>query len=175
VFRRLFFGLGILLGLVSPEVAPLLSSRIWRDADTVRLNLELAGAFPASALELAAEGTEVAWRLLAEIEDGEGSRSLELRRSLRREGLDGPWLVRLEPEAELKRVRELEAALVLASRAWGVDLGTVPGPGRGLKLRLSCFPGILDSGGAWHEAGILWGFAEPRAEFSFGSATGIPY
>lgn len=174
MLRRLFFGLGVILGLVSPETGPAIAARVWREAEVVRLNLELTGAFEGSALELAAQGTEVAWRLEASVSGPGGTETARLSRSLRFEGASQSWVVRLEPEGEEKRLRDREAALVLASRAWGLRIASLPEPGRGLDLRIAVFPGIIDAAGGWHDAGLLWAYAEPRLDLSFASPTEIP-
>lgn len=172
MIRSFFFGLGVLLGLVTPQTAPELAARVYRVGNEVFLNAELVGAFPEGALELAASGTLVAFELEARIE---GSDRIALaRRSLSFELGRGEWVVGFGEGGDMKRMVNREAALALAGRVWGLRLGPLPGSNSGARVIVRARSGIMDEAGAWHDAGILWGYAEPLRRFSFASAVEIP-
>lgn len=170
MLERLFYGLGVLLGLAQPLAQPELHARIYRDAGGIYLNAEVGGAFPEVAQELAAEGSEVALSLRAGVEGGE---EVEALRSLRYDAASGEWLVRALPD-RVWRLPSREAALVLASRIEGLRLVGPTRPDGPLVVRVSARPGLLDAAGAWHPAGILWGYAEPSRRFTFDTMVEIP-
>jgi hypothetical protein len=161
--RRLLFGLGVLLGLVTPQASPEITARVYRVGEEVYVNAELEPAFPEAALELAAAGSEVAFEVDAWLEGGEAIASA--RRSLRYAASTGDWLV--AQDGQVKRVADRGAALVLASRVWALPLGKLEGFDGGSTLVLRARSGIVDDRGGWHPAGILWGYVEPSCRFSF--------
>ncbi len=172
MIRSFFFGLGVLLGFVTPQTAPELAARVYRVGNEVFLNAELEGAFPDGALELAASGTVVAFELEARIEGGD--RTALARRSLSYELGRGEWVVGFGEGGDMKRMVNREAALALAGRVWSLRLGAFPGGGSSASVVVRARSGIVDETGAWHDAGILWGYAEPLRRFRFESAVEIP-
>lgn len=171
MLQRLFFGLGVLLGLVHPQAAPELLSRIYRTDSAVYLNAELQGAFPEVARELAAEGTEVAVSVRARV-DGTDT-LVESLRSLRYDAPRGQWVVRAFPNG-IWRLPSVEAAAILASRVEGLALGTFDDAVAPFSIEVEARPGILDEAGNWHPAGLLWGYVEPSRRFTFASVVEIP-
>lgn len=170
MIRRLLFGLGILLGVVTPQVAPDLAARVYRVGEDVYVNAELEGAFPEGALELAAAGSEVAFVLEARIEGKDGFAAA--RRSLRYVAATGEWLV--AQDGLVKPMADRGAALVLACRVWALPIGRLGDFESGAAVLVTARSGILDERGGWHSAGILWGYAEPSRRFSFPGQAEIP-
>ena len=130
MFRKLFFGLGVLLGVVSPQTAPDLSARVYRIGDQLYVNIELVGAYAGTALDLVSSGTRVAIGLEAAVE-GSSWPPVRVTRSIRRDGAVDAWIVETETKGEEKILRDRDAALILASRAWGIHLGPADGSRRG--------------------------------------------
>lgn len=172
MLRRLFFSLGVLLGIVAPQEAPDLAARVFRSNQDVYLNAELDGAFPAGSLELAAAGSEVAFELTALVEGK--NRSSRALRSLRFDRGEGMWLVGFGGDGEAKRVAGREAALLLASRVWALRIGELADFESGGTVLVQARSGIVDRDGGWHDAGILWGYSEPSRRFAFASPVEIP-
>jgi len=173
MIRRLVFGLGVLLGVVAPQVAPELAARPYRSGAEVLVNVDVAGAFGETALELAAAGSKVALRL-------EARAGLEPAASalgwLRFDAASGSWAVAAPGgDGAEKRVPSREAAAILASRAWALRAGPLSALEGGGTVGVRAFIGILDEAGAWHPAGILWGYAEPQLRFEFAGMAEVPY
>jgi hypothetical protein len=173
--RRLFFGLGVILGVVAPEVAPFLTARVFREGQEILANVEVEGAFGASAMELAEAGNRVAFELLVAVEGRGGHSEVRALRSIRFDALAGQWVLRLEPEGEEKRLVDEGAAVLLASRVWRLRLGPLARLEGGGSVAVSARPGIVDEAGAWHGAAILWGYTEPYRRVSYASPWELPY
>jgi len=171
--RRLFFGLGVFLGVVAPQVAPELTARPYREAAEVFVNAEVAGAFGETALELAQAGNRVALRVEARAGSSPGTVAMGY---LRRDAASGAWAV-LAPggDGAERRLQSREAALVLATRVWGLRAGPLSALGGGGSVRVRASVGILDESGAWHDAAILWGYAAPELRFDYADAEEVPY
>ena len=174
MLKQLFFGLGVLLGVVSPQTAPEMSTRVYRMGDRLFVNVELVGAFEGTALELASAGSRVAIGLEAGVE-GSARPPVRAIRSIRRDGATGAWIVETESKGEEKILPDRDAALILASRAWGLDLGPVDGPRPSFVVALKAGAGLIDAEGFWHRADILWGYAEPELRFAFSGMGEVPF
>ncbi|MEI6386986.1 MAG: hypothetical protein WCQ50_10135 [Spirochaetota bacterium] len=171
MLRQLFFGIGVLLGLVPAQEMPDLSVRIYRGDDAIYLNAELLGAFPEGSLELAADGTEVAFRLEAR---AEGANPVVALRSLRFDAGTARWIVGYGSGDGRRSLADREAARLLASRLWALRLGGLSGFPKGVVITITAKSGIIDGSGSWHDAGILWGYAEPGRRFAFADTVEIP-
>lgn len=176
---KLIFGLGVLLGVLSPAAVPLMSARAFRQGETLYLSVELSGAFDGSAREAAASGSEVAFELEARLlSDDPGARLLapvaRARRSLRRDAATGRWVAAGSPGLEPRAFDDPEGAAILASRVWALELSPLASVGAGAELRVVARPGIVDAAGVWHPAAILWGYAEPLRVLKLRSAAEVP-
>ncbi|OHE71641.1 MAG: hypothetical protein A2413_01990 [Treponema sp. RIFOXYC1_FULL_61_9] len=174
MFRKLFFGLGVLLGVVSPQTAPDLSARVYRIGDQLYVNIELVGAYAGTALDLVSSGTRVAIGLEAAVE-GSSWPPVRVTRSIRRDGAVDAWIVETETKGEEKILRDRDAALILASRAWGIHLGPADGSRRAFAVTVRAGAGLIDAEGLWHRADILWGYAEPELRFAFSGPEEVPF
>jgi len=172
VIRSFFFGLGVFLGFVAPQVAPELAVRIYRVGNEVFLNAEVFGAFPAGSLELAEEGTTVAFEIEARVQGSDATAVAE--RSLRFDLASGTWIVGFDGSSAPKSVPDREAALELSDKVWGLRIGSLTAFSGGGSILVHAKSGIVDESGKWHDAGILWGYAEPQRRFSFESSVEIP-
>jgi hypothetical protein len=182
VLKRLFFGLGVLLGVLSPRAEPELSARVFQYEGVLYVSAELPGAFEGASAELLENGATVALELEASLQPAQAApeatrktRPAIARRTLRYEAASATWLVGLSPEGEEKRLASLKAAVILASRVWALPLGPVGLLEGGGSVHLVSRPGILDEGGAWHAAAILWGYAEPAKDLGFASMAEVPF
>jgi hypothetical protein len=171
VLRQLFFGIGVLLGLVPAQDGPELSVRIYRNEAAVYLNAELLGAFPEGSLELAAAGTELAFRLTAQ---AEGTVPVVALRSLRFDAGTARWIVGYGSADGRRSLADREAASLLASRVWALRLGELDRLPGGVTITITAESGIIDGSGLWHDAGILWGYARPGRRFAFADTVAIP-
>lgn len=176
MLKRLFFGLGVLLGVLSPEISPVLAARLYRSADAVYLNAEVEEAFAGTALELAEGGTRVAFRLEATIAAGGREFSPPVvTRSLHFDRARGLWIVDLLPEGGRRGIKDREAACIFASRIWSLRLAGLNELEGTASVRLRLSPGILDESGGWHAADILWGYAAPARSFTIVNPRELPY
>ena len=153
-------------------VAPELAARVFRSGTELFLNAELSGAFPSSAIELAEEGTKIAFEL--EIRIKGSPKPVVARRSLSYDLGRREWLVGLGDDRKAKPVPDRYAALLLASSVWNLHLGSLSFFDAGTTISIKARPGIIDETGGWHDAGILWGYAEPGRSFTFASVQEIP-
>ncbi len=171
--RRLFFGLGVMLGVVAPQLAPELAARAYRSGGEVLVNVEVEGAFGETALELAAAGSRVGLRVSARV----GAAPETVAEGwLRRDAGSGEWAVAAPGEGGAeRRAPGAEAAAILASRAWGLRAGPLAALEGGGSVRIRAEVGIIDEAGAWHPASILWGYAEPERRLDFADALEVPY
>ncbi|MFA6508104.1 MAG: hypothetical protein WCT14_18520 [Treponemataceae bacterium] len=174
MISRLFFALGVLLGVVEPQAAPDFAAKIFRTDDAIYFNAELSGAYSQTALELALRGNRVAFRVLAELEGATPSKT-QITRSIRFDLSSKTWNVESHNGLEAKTVKNSQTASEIASRIWGIRLGPIEHAANGATITIVAQSGLLDDEGAWHPAGILWGYAEPKRTFVFRSATEIPY
>jgi len=169
--RRLFFGLGVALGVVAPQLAPELTARPYRMGPDLAVNIEVDGAFGETAVELAAAGNRVA----LEVEAAVGlSPPVAARGYIRYDAAAGSWLA-AAAGAEEKPAPTAEAAVILASRAWGLRAGPLAALEGGGAVLVRARLGILDEIGAWHPAMMLWGYAEPSLRFEYSGPLEVPY
>ncbi len=169
--RRLFFGLGVALGVVAPQLAPELTARSYRSGPDLVVNVEVDRAFGETAVELAAAGNRVA----LEVEAWVGlSPPASARGHIRYDAAAGSWLA-AAPGAAEKPAPTVEAAVILASRAWGLRAGPLSALEGGGSVIVRARLGILDEAGAWHPALMLWGYAEPALRFEYDGAGEVPY
>jgi hypothetical protein len=169
--RRLFFGLGVALGVVAPQLAPELTARPYRAGAELLVNVEVDRAFGETAVELAAAGNRVALEVEASVS---GSPPVAAVGNIRFDAAAGAWTA-AAPGAAEKRVATPEAAAILASRAWGIRAGPLSALEGGGSVIVRARLGILDEEGAWHPAMMLWGYAEPALRFDYAGAGEVPY
>jgi len=178
VLRRLFFGLGVLLGVVSPQLAPELTARPYRAGSEILVNAEVVGAYGETALELARAGNRVAVRVEARAGEAAGEVAVGY---LRFDAAAATWAVAPLGGAaragagQEKRVPGLEAAILLASRAWALRAGPASALEGGGELRVRARVGLIDASGAWHDAALLWGYAEPEFRIGYSGPAEVPY
>jgi hypothetical protein len=170
---RLFFGLGVLLGVVAPQTAPELAARAWRSGAEVLVSAEVEGAFGETAIELARAGSRVALRVEARAGNSPWTAAVG---HLRFDSSAGDWAVAIPGgDGSEKRVASLDAALTLATQAWALHAGPLAALERGGTVAVRASIGILDETDAWHDARILWGYAEPELRFAFSNPEEVPY
>ncbi len=175
--HRVFLGLGVLLGIANPAEGPVIAALAYRDATYLYVNVAIDNAYPPASLELAENGTRVAYRLDATFQSQEGVTRMDTiaLRSLRYDTMNSTWSVMVEGEQDERNLKEREAAVSLASGIWRCRVCPVSTIQGGGVLYLTLHSGILDTLGAWHDAGLLWGYQEPSFSVRFLSLQEVPF
>ncbi len=175
--HRVFLGLGVLLGIATPSEAPVIAALAYRDATYLYVNVAIDNAYPPASLELAKNGTRVAYRLDATLQSPQGVTRMDTiaLRCLRYDMMNSAWSVRVEGERDERHLKEREAAIALAAGIWRCRVCPVSTLDGGGELYLTLHSGILDSDGAWHDAELLWGYKEPSFSLRFLSLQEVPF
>jgi hypothetical protein len=174
--RRLFLSVAVALGLASGQPDPSILARVGLDGGALVVSAHVKDAFAPSAAELVETGTAVALRFSARLDkpDG-GSYEATETRSIRYDQRTGRYDVAF---ARGKAASLVDPAAAKGLAAELARLELCPAAEQPLALRPECrivvraSIGILDSGGAWHDAPVLWNYTEPRAAFALSEGGG---
>jgi hypothetical protein len=177
MFRRLFLGLGVALGLASGQPDPSIFASV-APADDGRGGVALVvyarveEAFAPGALELVETGTRVALRYSARLE-GQGGRSFEagetraiwydLRSARYGVSFDG---------GRTSELVDPQAARTLVSELRGLELCRADEATGGERVVVQAEIGIMDAHGDWHDAPVLWNYISPRVVLVIGEKAG---
>jgi hypothetical protein len=163
VFRRLFLGLGVALGLASGQPDPVIFASVSAAGDELVLYARVDKAFAPGALELIGSGTRVALRYSAQV-DGADGRTIEAEqvRALWYDMRSGYYCVSFDG-AKKGELADPQAARALVSELRGFRLCGARQAARDGHAVVRVEVGILDSSGEWHDAPVLWNYVCPKA------------
>ena len=126
--------------------------------------------------ELVEAGSTVAVRVRAElVASGGKTWKAEAMRSLAWNLRDRRYIVGIPAEARTVNLDNADAAITLVSHFPGLSLCPVSALASGGRVTFLASVGLIDSGGTWHDAPVLWNYVRPTATFSFGSPTEVPF
>jgi hypothetical protein len=166
--RRLFLGLGVALGLASGQPDPSIVARAAPAGDIIVVDVRIENAFAPGALELIETGTRVALRYSARLE-GPGGRSAEAgeTRALWFDMRSSRYGLSFG-EGRTSELVDPQAARIFVSELHGLELCRAADAGEGSRIVVRAEIGIIDSGGQWHDAPVLWNYIGPRAVLALG-------
>jgi hypothetical protein len=180
-FRRFFLSIGVALGLAAGQPDPVLYANIVNaqaegPRAVLRVDARIENAFEAGAIELIETGTRIALRYRVRLEGPQGSiAEAQETRSIWYDMRTGFYRVSFA-EGKAASLVDPQAARLLAAELSGLELKVVPGAesavsvGPSTVVVVSAEIGILDQGGSWHDAPVLWNYSSPRAQTSAASA-----
>jgi hypothetical protein len=166
--RRLFLAIGIGLGLAPGQPDPGLVARLLSlpgeaAGDRVAVSARVENAFAPGAMELVEAGTSVALRFSAEAQSSSMEPiHAEETRALRFDLRTGRYSLSLGRGRRAALV-DPQAARDLVSELTALELCGAADLAQGARVVVRAEIGLLDSGGAWHDAPVLWNYLGPRA------------
>ncbi len=174
--RRLFLSIGVALGLASGQPDPNLFARIGPvggevAGDRLVVSARVEHAFAPGALDLVETGTTVALRFLVLVATpAKGELSYSETRSMRYDLRSGLYDVAFDGGKKAALV-DPQAARTLAAELTALELCPAADAPAGTKIVVRAEIGIIDSGGAWHDAPVLWNYYGPRTVVECGAQT----
>lgn len=177
-FRSFVLGLGILLGLVEGGENPAIAARLHRDADTVRLSVELSDFVSPSMRKLVDSGNAVSVSIEV-LRDGQDH--CRATRTMRKRsdpavfsiadsgGEDKTLETESEEAAYLLLGRFTDFAIDEAERFAAYFSGEKP------VVRISVCASVRVEGASEEESALLWNYKKPSREFILRSVTEVPY
>lgn len=173
-FKEFIISIGIMLGLISPQVDPGLNIKIYKTEEAVCFSLEIENGINSDIEALILAGNKITVRLEILV-DRDKIVKKEISHSISYNPLDGYYTIEYEETGKLHHTNNKMAAYTIFTGFYQVQMLSVEEFTALRQKSLHFRAAIVMETRAGFDPAVLWNYKTPEVSFIYKSLREIPY